>query len=170
MKNCTLPENQLSELRKQDTDSRWQEVTDEDLQEYWDVHPFLDSEGFRYYIPAFMIWCIRHYNSSDLATGQWTLSSLWLEPEKLKILNSAQCKAIVEFLKFAVDTFDEFDSKDEKKLPQYNQETMETNIDGLYLAGVICGGMETHKWFIENSRIHAPMIIDSIVEKTKLRH
>ncbi|MBT8301630.1 MAG: YpdA family putative bacillithiol disulfide reductase, partial [Maribacter sp.] len=43
-------------------------------------------------------------------------------------------------------------SDDEKKLPQYNQETMETNIDGLYLAGVICGGMETHKWFIENSR------------------
>ncbi|MBT8306687.1 MAG: YpdA family putative bacillithiol disulfide reductase [Maribacter sp.] len=61
-------------------------------------------------------------------------------------------------------------SKDEKKLPQYNQETMETNIDGLYLAGVICGGMETHKWFIENSRIHAPMIINSIVEKIKLRH
>ncbi|MBT8313071.1 MAG: YpdA family putative bacillithiol disulfide reductase [Maribacter sp.] len=61
-------------------------------------------------------------------------------------------------------------SKDEKKLPQYDQETMETNIDGLYLAGVICGGMETHKWFIENSRIHAPMIINSIVEKIKLRH
>jgi thioredoxin reductase (NADPH) len=56
-------------------------------------------------------------------------------------------------------------SEDEKRLPQYNQETMETNIDGLYLAGVICGGMETHKWFIENSRIHAPMIISSILTK-----
>ncbi|MBT8299588.1 MAG: YpdA family putative bacillithiol disulfide reductase [Maribacter sp.] len=57
-------------------------------------------------------------------------------------------------------------SDDEKKLPQYNQETMETNIDGLYLAGVICGGMETHKWFIENSRIHAPMIINAILSKS----
>lgn len=56
-------------------------------------------------------------------------------------------------------------SDDDKRLPQYNQETMETNIDGLYLAGVICGGMETHKWFIENSRIHAPMIINSIATK-----
>ena len=56
-------------------------------------------------------------------------------------------------------------SDDEKRLPQYNQETMETNIDGLYLAGVICGGMETHKWFIENSRIHAPMIISSVLSK-----
>lgn len=56
-------------------------------------------------------------------------------------------------------------SNDDKRLPQYNQETMETNIEGLYLAGVICGGMETHKWFIENSRIHAPMIINSILAK-----
>jgi len=54
-------------------------------------------------------------------------------------------------------------SDDEKKLPEYNPDTMETNIKGLYLAGVICGGMETHKWFIENSRIHAKMIIKNIV-------
>ncbi|TMU50882.1 YpdA family putative bacillithiol disulfide reductase [Flagellimonas algicola] len=59
-------------------------------------------------------------------------------------------------------------SDDGKKLPNYNPDTMETNIEGLFLAGVICGGMETHKWFIENSRIHAPIIINSIVEKMQL--
>ncbi|MCK0147858.1 YpdA family putative bacillithiol disulfide reductase [Arenibacter sp. F26102] len=58
-------------------------------------------------------------------------------------------------------------SKDEKRLPQYNPETMETNIENLYLAGVICGGMETHKWFIENSRIHAKMIMNNIVKNKK---
>ena len=57
-------------------------------------------------------------------------------------------------------------SEDNKKLPNYNPETMETNIKGIYLAGVICGGMETHKWFIENSRIHAKIIIENIL-KTK---
>jgi thioredoxin reductase (NADPH) len=56
-------------------------------------------------------------------------------------------------------------SKDEKRLPSYNHETMETNVQNLYLAGVICGGMETHKWFIENSRIHAKMILTSILQK-----
>lgn len=55
-------------------------------------------------------------------------------------------------------------SKDDKKLPQYNPNTMETNVAGLYLAGVICGGMETHKWFIENSRIHAEFIVDDITK------
>ncbi len=56
-------------------------------------------------------------------------------------------------------------SKDEKRLPSYNQETMETNVQNLYLAGVICGGMETHKWFIENSRIHAKLILANILQK-----
>ncbi|MEX0361800.1 MAG: YpdA family putative bacillithiol disulfide reductase, partial [Allomuricauda sp.] len=55
-------------------------------------------------------------------------------------------------------------SDDDKKLPNYNPNTMETNVEGLFLAGVICVGMETHKWFIENSRIDAPIIINSIVE------
>jgi thioredoxin reductase (NADPH) len=45
---------------------------------------------------------------------------------------------------------------------------METNVPGLFLAGVICGGMETHKWFIENSRIHAPIIMKAIKQKMAL--
>ncbi|MFH4964251.1 YpdA family putative bacillithiol disulfide reductase [Gaetbulibacter sp. M235] len=53
-------------------------------------------------------------------------------------------------------------SEDDKMLPKYNPENMESNISGLYLAGVICGGMETHKWFIENSRIHAKIIAEHI--------
>tara|TARA_R110002020_G_scaffold184120_1_gene380930 strand:+ start:9268 stop:10233 length:966 start_codon:yes stop_codon:yes gene_type:complete len=56
-------------------------------------------------------------------------------------------------------------SKNEKMLPQYDPRTMETNVEGLYLAGVVCGGMETHKWFIENSRVHAQMIMDAILQK-----
>lgn len=58
-------------------------------------------------------------------------------------------------------------SEDEKRLPQYDAETMETNVENLYLAGVICGGMETHKWFIENSRIHAKMIMGNIAKNSK---
>lgn len=56
-------------------------------------------------------------------------------------------------------------SNDDKMIPNYNPKTMETNVEGLYLAGVICGGMETHKWFIENSRIHAKIIIEHIHSK-----
>jgi len=58
-------------------------------------------------------------------------------------------------------------SEDGKRIPKYNSETMESNIKGLYLAGVICGGNETHKWFIENSRVHAKMIANHIAENLK---
>ena len=54
-------------------------------------------------------------------------------------------------------------SGDEKQCPLYNAETMETNQKGIYLAGVVCGGFDTHKLFIENSREHADKIIDAIV-------
>ena len=49
---------------------------------------------------------------------------------------------------------------DEFHTPVYNENTMETNVTGLYLAGVVCGGLKTNKWFIENSRVHAEMIIN----------
>jgi thioredoxin reductase (NADPH) len=49
--------------------------------------------------------------------------------------------------------------------PMYNEETMESTVPNLYLAGVVCGGLRTGKWFIENSRIHARHIIDNLKAK-----
>lgn len=54
-------------------------------------------------------------------------------------------------------------SEDEIKKPQYNESTHETNVKGVFLAGVICGGMNTHSLFIENSRDHADKIMNQIV-------
>ena len=56
-------------------------------------------------------------------------------------------------------------SDDDKKTPCYNNDTHETNINGIYLAGVICGGMDTHSLFIENSREHAVKIVNKILNK-----
>lgn len=57
---------------------------------------------------------------------------------------------------------------DEIMKPVYDEETHETNIKNIYLAGVICGGMNTHRLFIENSRVHAVAIVDDIVKKRGL--
>ncbi|WP_242927442.1 YpdA family putative bacillithiol disulfide reductase [Pontibacter vulgaris] len=56
-------------------------------------------------------------------------------------------------------------TNDQKRYPQYDPDTMETNLPGVYLAGVICGGMDTHVWFIENSREHAIKIVKNIAEE-----
>lgn len=57
---------------------------------------------------------------------------------------------------------------DEIKRPSHDAETHETNLPNIYLAGVVCGGMHTTKWFIENSRKHADVIIEEIVKKKKV--
>ena len=57
-------------------------------------------------------------------------------------------------------------SEDELCLPVRNEDTFETNLPGVYLAGTVCGGMNTNKWFIENSIEHAVIIIEGIVKLT----
>jgi thioredoxin reductase (NADPH) len=51
--------------------------------------------------------------------------------------------------------------------PTYNETNYESNVKGIYLAGVVCGGLNTHRLFIENSREHAKKIIKDIVKKSK---
>lgn len=53
---------------------------------------------------------------------------------------------------------------DEFHTPVYDEHTMESNVPGLYLAGVVCGGLKTNKWFIENSRVHAEMIVRALTQ------
>ena len=56
---------------------------------------------------------------------------------------------------------------DEYHTPKYDSSTHESNVGGVYLAGVVCGGLKTNKWVIENSRDHAPLIIGDIAKKNE---
>jgi len=58
--------------------------------------------------------------------------------------------------------------KDNIVLPNHNPDTLESNVAGIFLAGVICGGSQTNKWFIENSRIHASIITEQIKKRLQL--
>lgn len=63
-----------------------------------------------------------------------------------------------DFLKsLGIDTTDEVEAQ-----MVYNTDTHETNITGLYIAGVVCGGMCTNKFFIENARDHGTKIINHL--------
>jgi thioredoxin reductase (NADPH) len=56
-------------------------------------------------------------------------------------------------------------SLDEKRQPCYDQTNQESNVPGVYLAGVVCGGLNTREFFIENSISHATAIVQDIVLK-----
>jgi len=56
---------------------------------------------------------------------------------------------------------------DEYHTPIYNENTNESSSENVYLAGVVCGGLKTNKWIIENSREHAKLIIKAILTKSR---
>lgn len=56
-------------------------------------------------------------------------------------------------------------SNDAHRIPIHNEKTLETPLEGVYVAGVINSGMQTSKLFIENTRIHADMIIEDVLKK-----
>ncbi|PIQ62211.1 MAG: hypothetical protein COV99_06940 [Bacteroidetes bacterium CG12_big_fil_rev_8_21_14_0_65_60_17] len=51
---------------------------------------------------------------------------------------------------------------DAARTPIYNDQTMETERPGLFVAGTVCGGLRTSRWFIENGRFHAEAIANSL--------
>lgn len=53
---------------------------------------------------------------------------------------------------------------DKNSNPVFDRKTFETNMKGIYLAGVVCGGKRTDKYFIENSIIHSEIIIREILK------
>ncbi len=53
-------------------------------------------------------------------------------------------------------------TNDQDKMPVYDDDSLETNRKGIYVAGVVCGGMDTSTLFIENTRVHAEHIANDI--------
>ena len=53
---------------------------------------------------------------------------------------------------------------DEERTPVFDPATYETNLPGVYLAGVVQAGLNTSKLFIENTRHHGEVIVNSILQ------
>lgn len=54
------------------------------------------------------------------------------------------------------------------RTPAYSPETLESNVPGIYLAGVIVAGARTNEIFIENGRFHGRQIAKGISQKLKM--
>lgn len=61
----------------------------------------------------------------------------------------------------------EWDTSD-LKIPIHSEDTLETNRKGMYIAGVLNGGLHTSRYFIENTREHGEKIIQNILLKSSI--
>ncbi len=53
---------------------------------------------------------------------------------------------------------------DEFRTPIFDETTFETTRPGMYIAGTVCGGYQTGRWFIENGRFHARQIAEHVAK------
>jgi len=53
---------------------------------------------------------------------------------------------------------------EETGIPAHNPETMETEVPGVFLAGVLAAGNNANKIFIENGRVHGGQIVRGLRE------
>jgi len=54
-----------AKARKKDAETRWQDVPEKDIAYGSSCLSFFDEIGFRYYLPAYIVWCLRHIDNED---------------------------------------------------------------------------------------------------------
>jgi hypothetical protein len=107
-------DEQRAAARRLDTDRHWSEVEQTAIERHPSAANFLDAKGFRYYLPAYMSWALRNYDTTDSAAiGSLlsTLSTRWEkdsrpgvapipDPERCPLLTDAQAQTVCRFLRF----------------------------------------------------------------------
>jgi hypothetical protein len=99
--DCHGTPEKRAEARKLDIDTRWQDVRDEWIEQFPSVPFFLDARGFRYYLPAYMIWALRNPNSESAAEDA-VVDNLLLDEkvsELLPLLTDQQKQVICRWLR-----------------------------------------------------------------------
>ncbi|HZE71294.1 MAG TPA: DUF6714 family protein [Pyrinomonadaceae bacterium] len=105
--------------RHLDTDQRWQDVPEKDILIGSSIPHFLDAKGFRYYLPAFLVYGLNNWETLTIGiTDSFEYCLLHESQKSLRKsepasiaekygFTDAQCKAITHFLRFSIGDDDE---------------------------------------------------------------
>ena len=64
------------ERAKHDERDDWRRIADETLENFRVTFSFTDLKGYRFYLPAYMIWTLRHHRTSDSPIANSTIYAL----------------------------------------------------------------------------------------------
>ncbi len=126
---------------------------------YW-IKPDIFNRIKEGSIPAYFNTGVKEIRPSEVVLegpeGEFTIENDWV----LAMTGYKPNYRLLESLQLEIPD-------DEARIPAHNPETLETSLPNVYLAGVLCAGMETSRLFIENTREHGALIIEQV--KSKLR-
>ena len=96
-----LSPERIHELRSLDPEQRWQDLTEDDVKFFQEYFIFSDAEGWRFYLPAHMVYYLRGLPNYGWDAVYWALS----DPDrKLDLLDAEQHGCVQEFLQIANET------------------------------------------------------------------
>jgi hypothetical protein len=88
----------------------WKDIEDKYVASYSSVMDFMDSQGIKWALPAYMIYSINHYKEGSFSvdTTIYTLERGALGHDKRDLFTSEQKKVIAKFLQYMVEVGDEW--------------------------------------------------------------
>lgn len=102
----------------------WQDIPDRVIDTLYDVLSFLDEKGYRFYLPAYMIWTIENYKKSDSSSSEYTLYSLIPSDFNLsrrQFFTWEQSQAICQFVSFMA-IYDDYEQIEDLGILKYWQQ------------------------------------------------
>ena len=121
---------------------------------YW-IKPDLDNRIKEGSIRALFNSTIASIREADVVVrtpdGEITIDNDWV----LALTGYRPDYSLLESLELRI-------GDDASRTPVFDETTFETSRPGVYLAGTVCGGLNTSRWFIENGRFHARQIVAHI--------
>jgi len=121
-------DEECAAARAIDTDTKWQEVPESDIEENYSILSFLDPIGFRYYIPAYMVWSLRHWERADSNSVFSTVDHLTLVDRldlreyhlaRFRVFSPDQRSAVQSFLRHMATYSEEYSEDASKALASY---------------------------------------------------
>ncbi|WP_298867208.1 DUF6714 family protein [uncultured Gimesia sp.] len=110
-------EKEAEKARSLDTESRWEEIPDEHIEQETTVLNFVDPQSWKYYIAAYMVWTLRYFRIKDSLSADTTTFTLNLSVnhpnlkrygmERFHLLNQKQSVAVYRFLNYMVQDYDD---------------------------------------------------------------
>ncbi len=109
---------QRAAARELDSDTRWQDVPQDDIRCFSWIWSFLDSKGFRYYLPACLCFAVKNYDSPDTDSPSTIIDQL--DPNHLygsfydahveiySLLSRKEREAVCAFIRYMADAHGEY--------------------------------------------------------------
>lgn len=123
------------ERAKQDERGDWHKVINDDLTNYHVTFSFTDLKGFRFYLPAYMIWTIRNPGTTDII-ADFTIYACDPDHHRFEdtpfttFFNAKQLEAIIAFLTFCIETCEEEDCPLDADVARLNLRKIEARLGG----------------------------------------